>query len=412
MNKKVMIQALETFAQGFMLLAESLKEETTLVSNIRVARDIEESEDVDIIVHENDDVEFTTIPHDEENPVTELRGFKQEVEIDSDETILIGNIQVAGDVEEDLEDEDIEESDEVIEETPKTVLVGNIEVAEDVEEDTGSEEQVENGQATVSVYEDSLLDMLNSKTLSELAEICTDFDLSTKGKKQALIDRLIENVDREELIEYLEALGDGISIEEEEEEVPKTVLVGNVSQVSSVEEDEEELDETTKMYIESIEITDDDIIEEICKREGIKGGKKELIEAVKNHIVDISKYFADDEEVEEDTTNDEEVEYTEAELSVIEEIDRQLEEGELTIRKIKKFLEKYMDKNIIAEKSDYELERIYKDIHVALVDDDDVIHEFEEPYVRHGEYHCCGEPIKRLSDGLYVCEVCGSEYED
>ena len=45
----------------------------------------------------------------------------------------------------------------------------------------------------------------------------------------------------------------------------------------------------------------------------------------------------------------------------------------------------------------------YIDIHKALVDDDGDLNEFEEPYIRDGEYFCCGREIKELENGDLYC---------
>lgn len=75
------------------------------------------------------------------------------------------------------------------------------EEAEDVEDDVkeDSEDDVEEGteeEAEGDGEEEDLAELygLNDLTLEELAEICAEYGLSTKGKRQALIDRIVRGI--------------------------------------------------------------------------------------------------------------------------------------------------------------------------------------------------------------------------
>jgi len=68
-----------------------------------------------------------------------------------------------------------------------------VESVDDDTEDTDADEQ-----------EATLADELEAKTVEELAEICTENGLSAKGKKQALIDRIIKAVEAGDITIYEE----------------------------------------------------------------------------------------------------------------------------------------------------------------------------------------------------------------
>ncbi len=77
------------------------------------------------------------------------------------------------------------------------------------EEEAGDEEVDEEGERATIVEEYGL----DEYTVEELADICADFELSTKGKKQALIDRIVKGI-----MDGTIELEDEDEEEEEEEE--------------------------------------------------------------------------------------------------------------------------------------------------------------------------------------------------
>ena len=61
-----------------------------------------------------------------------------------------------------------------------------------------------------------------------------------------------------------------------------------------------------------------------------------------------------------------------------------------------------------------EVLQCYIDIKTSFVDDDGnrIDPEEKEAYIRDGEVYCCGKPCQMLENGHYMCEICGSEFEE
>ena len=200
------------------------------------------------------------------------------------------------------------------------------------EEETGDEEVDEEDERATIVEECGL----DEYTVEELADICADFELSTKGKKQALIDRIVKGI-----------MDGTIELEDEDEE-------------------EEEVEEE-------------------------KAPLKKISESGNP-------------------------ERTKKEAEIEEDIRDKYENKKLKDNAIKKFLDKYNegDPECAGCKgcSKEDMLECYIDIHKALVDDDGDLNEFEEPYIRDGEYFCCGGELKELENGNLYCQVCGTEYQE
>lgn len=100
---------------------------------------------------------------------------------------------------------------------------------------------------------------------------------------------------------------------------------------------------------------------------------------------------------------------------IAEDIRKQYKTGKLNDKKIKAFLKEYYEGDPSTEcpkgcKSDCMLE-CYIEIHQSLINDDGEKVDFKEPYIRDGEYYCCGKPMDTLENGNIYCSVCGGEYE-
>lgn len=240
-------------------------------------------------------------------------------------------------------------------------------------------ERVKDEQTQLKKSDNTLQDVLSKLSLEELANICLNYNLSTKGKKQALIDRLITNVD-DSLLKI--AVKTGLYLQKE----------------------------TLGELISYIDEIDNEIIQSICEEEGINPDRNSLKNAILNGDIDLNKYFNFDDNTEVTEEKTEERKLSKQEKEIVESIYKELDEKKLSVNKIKKFLERYYSKDEIADLDDEELIDEYISIHLNLVDDEGVVHEFEEGYMKNGIPHCCGVPLKEV-DNLYVCEVCGSEYE-
>jgi hypothetical protein len=297
---------------------------------------------------------------------------------------------------------------------------------EDEEADSGDDD--ENREEFVE-----FLESLETDEIKEIAEQA-GIKVGKKVVKAKLIEELVEDLDK--LVEALEALGyydeedeedtveaseEVIEQEEEEEEEDETVA-------STEEETGDEEDERIKIVEEyGLEEYTVEELADICAEYELstKGKKQALIDRIVKGIMDGTIELEDEPEKE---TQEEEkaplkkvAEYdnpqrAKKEAEVEADIRDKYEKGKLKDNEIKKFLDKYNegDPECAGCKgcSKEDMLECYIDIHKALVDDDGDLNEFEEPYIRDGEYFCCGREIKELENGNLYCQVCGTEYEE
>lgn len=266
-------------------------------------------------------------------------------------------------------EEVVEETvEEVIEETP--VVEDEIEEVEEIEESEDEiEEVIEDEEDEVEELEDEELDQmeviqaeLEQMSLEELQEILESVDLSTKGKKQALISRIIEAVE-DGILEFEEEEIEDVTDEDYEEDEELDEVIDDV-----LEEDEDEDYEVEEIEEEEDDFEDEDEEEELSPRE-----------------------------------------ITQQEIE--EEIAEAYENGDLTDKEIAKFLEDYFNGTFkpINRKRAYNK---FVEIQCDLVDvDGDRMDMKEAYYVNDEEIYCCGSEIKELDNGNLFCEVCGTEYE-
>lgn len=251
---------------------------------------------------------------------------------------------------ESVEEEEIEETEEVIEEVVPEVV--------EVED----EEETEEEEPTEELSQMELIQVeLESMETSELVDILESVELPTKGKRQALISRIMD------------AVAEGV-IEFETEEV-----------------EEYDADEDVELE-EAIEQT----LEDDSEEEEIEENEEEI------------------EEIEETEENEEDEELSPREATQIqieEEIMESYENGSLTDKQIAKFLEEYFNGKFKPINKKRALNK-YIEIQCDLVDEEGDRMEMGEPYyVNDEEIFCCGSSIKELDNGNLFCEVCGQEYE-
>lgn len=200
---------LKALANGFPSIDESVNEVTKEEASVEPQEDVDEvDEDVAEEVEENES--------DEED-----ESVDEEEVVEEEERLTIITIETEdGEEEIDLEEMSVKElkqfaEDYGLEVTSKTKkgiieeildqLYGE-EEDDDVEEVEDDVEDVE--EDSEDDGEEDIAEMygLNEMSLEELAEICAEHGLSTKGKRQALIDRIVR------------AIEDGtIEVEDEEE---------------------------------------------------------------------------------------------------------------------------------------------------------------------------------------------------
>lgn len=192
---------LKTLAKGFPSIDEVLDNKEVTKEEVSVEPQEEDVEEVsEDVVEEADDEEDEAVNDEEEVA-------------DEEERLTIITIETEdGEEEFDLEEMTLKElkqfaEDYGLEVTSKTKkgIIEEIlnqlydeveeEVEDDVEEVEAVEEDVEDDSEDGEDEED-VAEMygLNEMSLEELAEICAEHGLSTKGKRQALIDRIVRGI--------------------------------------------------------------------------------------------------------------------------------------------------------------------------------------------------------------------------
>lgn len=195
---------------------------------------------------------------------------------------------------------------------------------------------------------ESVADMSNE----EIADVLVDIGISAKGKREALIEKVVQAV-RDGLLDFDDE-------EEETEEVSEAPAKKSpVKEEAPVEEDEEEDDATNDI------------------------DNPNMTEARKKAIL------AQDEEIRE-----------------------QFAKGDVARDDLVEFLQSFYDtEDDMSDMSDEDLLDTYIDAVCRLVDDDGEIIE-EGAYSLNGEPACCGRVLAYSEDTkMFICEHCGEEYE-
>lgn len=246
-----------------------------------------------------------------------------------------------------------------------------------------------------------LRDDLRELTLEVLADLNVSYDLSSKGKKEALVDRLIAVVKAEAL-----------TVKEVREQLESISKVEVVQDDLTPEQEgegwysEDELNEFKDM--ELINLAKEYELEIPYKGKGAlrKLNRKAVIEL----LLDLPNQVEnEDEEVEEVEEN-----ITEARKAKEDSLEAELKAQypkKLKDTTIAKFLKDYYDGDPAKSKlTKEEALKEYIRIQKLLVDDEGDLSNLSEGYVRGENYYCCGKELKNI-DGVYTCEVCGEEYE-
>ena len=187
----------------------------------------------------------------------------------------------------------------------------------------------------------------------DLADILADVGISAKGKREALIEKLVQAV-RDGLLDFDD------DEEEEAEETPAPAKTEAPAPAPAVEEDEEEEEDNTN-----------DI-----DNPAMTAARKKAILA-------------------QDT-----------------EIRKQFKNGDVVRDNLVEFLQAFYDtEETMDDMSDDDLLDTYIDAVCRLVDDDGDLIE-EGAYSLNGEPACCGRVLAYSEDtNLFICEHCGEEYE-
>lgn len=320
----------------------------------------------------------------------------------------------------------------------KSTIIGRIleaqdnveEVVEETKENILTEEEVEEfEEATETGEENPLEAQLNEMSVEELADILAEVGISTKGKKQSLIAKVLKAVEEGKI-----ELADEEDADEEEEVVEETVEEVEEPVTDTIEEtedDEEGID--LEEILDSLGTKElKDLAKELGIKVVLKDKKASLIEKITNFEDDdklmevlIEKGIieaTDEEEVEEDVDTEEEfvVEGSDVRIEAVEnkfaDLMEHIENGEIEMSEVKEFLEEYYSDNKselkkIEAMTEEDLANKYCWIQANLIDDEGQEVDFEEPYMVGDKPYCCGIPMKQLNETTYVCEIDGEEVE-
>lgn len=291
----------------------------------------------------------------------------------------------------------------------KSAILGRIleklDVAEVEEEEPVTEEEVEN--------DDAVQEALEELELEDLADLCEQAELSTKGKKQALIARLMtaHNAGEIDLTDFFE-----------EEDITDEV------------DEEIEEDAVDEIQLEEIlEAQDLKTIKAIAKKLKIKVALKDkkpaIIEKIGNCIAEDVLEVLNDMGLVEPTDDEEEAsegvempkfEGSKKRIKACEacwkEIMSDLEKGDIEEADIREFFEDRFSGNKselkkIAKKDWEDLAIEYAEIMANMFDDDGDDVEMQEPYMVDETPYCCGVPMKKVDDTHFLCEIDGEEVE-
>lgn len=197
---------------------------------------------------------------------------------------------------------------------------------------------------------ESVADMSNE----EIADVLADVGVSAKGKREALIEKVVQAV-RDGLLDF----DDDEDSEETPAETPAKKTENTKTSAPSEEEDDD----------------DEDITNDI--------NNPDMTEARRNAI-----------------------------LAQDASIRKQFKKGEVTRDNLVEFLQSFYDTDEdMDDMSDDDLLDTYIDAVCRLVDDDGDLVE-EGAYMMNGEPSCCGRNLKYSEDThMFICEHCGEEYE-
>lgn len=297
----------------------------------------------------------------------------------------------------------------------KSAILGRIleklDVAEVEEEEPVAEaeepvtEEVEN--------DDAVQEALEELELEDLADLCEQAELSTKGKKQALIARLMtaHNAGEIDLTDFFE-----------EEDITDEV------------DEEIEEDAVDEMQIEEIlEAQDLKTIKAVAKKLKIKLALKDkkpaIIEKIGQYnaedVIEVLNDMgliepADDEEEASEGVEMPKFEGSKKRIKACEacwkETMSDLETGDIDEDDIREFFEDRFSGNKselkkIAKKDWEDLAIEFAEIMANMFDDDGDDVEMQEPYMVGETPYCCGVPMKKVDDTHFLCEVDGEEVE-
>lgn len=295
----------------------------------------------------------------------------------------------------------------------KSAILGRILEKLDVAEVEEEEEPVTEEADEEVENDDAVQEALEELELEDLADLCEQAELSTKGKKQALIARLMtaHNAGEIDLTDFFE-----------EEDITDEV------------DEEIEEDAVDEIKLEEIlEAQDLKTIKAIAKKLKIKVALKDkkpaLIEKIGNCVAEDVMEVLNEMGIIEPTDDEEEAsegvempkfEGSKKRIKACEacwkEIMSDLEKGDIEEDDIREFFEDRFSGNKselkkIAKKDWEDLAIEYAEIMANMFDDDGDDVEMQEPYMVDETPYCCGVPMKKVDDTHFLCEIDGEEVE-
>lgn len=395
MNKdlrKALELIVSELSNGELVLTDAVEEVKDEVAEKRASKKdkkVEPKEEV----KENDTVETAEYSMEELKAMTqaELKALAKElgVSVRGSKSAILGRI---------LEKLDVSEVEE--EETP----------VEEVEESVTEVEELPTEEVEPI---DAIQDALEDLELEDLADLCEQAELSTKGKKQALIARLMtaHNAGEIDLTDFFE-----------EEDITEEV------------EEEIEEDAVDEMKIEEIlEAQDLKTVKAIAKKLKIKVALKDkkpaIIEKIGQYnvedVIEVLKDMGlieptDDEEEASEGVEMPKFEGSKKRIKACEacwkETMSDLENGDIDEDDVREFFEDRFSGNKselkkIAKRDWEDLAIEFAEIMANMFDDDGDDVEMQEPYMVGETPYCCGVPMKKVDDTHFLCEIDGEEVE-
>lgn len=241
------------------------------------------------------------------------------------------------------------------EEEPKEIVNDEPSQEEEDDDDVPVEDEEMDEETISTQVEKELADY----SLEEIADVLESIGISPKGKRQALIAKVVKAVE-----EGLLAFDDE---EEDQEEEPQTKTDTNpVDEVEEESHDEPQEEENTKTEGEFLLECSTNVRRKVVSDKNI-----EVEEAIKN------EEFSD------------------------KELNEFLEDFYLPHEGFKKTLPK-------DEKID-----MLKELYARMIDDEGNEHDFQEPYYINDEPVCCGHLLQYDEENKeFVCPVCANKYSE
>lgn len=295
----------------------------------------------------------------------------------------------------------------------KSAILGRIleklDVAEVEEEEPVTEEEVNEDVEN----DDAVQEALEELELEDLADLCEQAELSTKGKKQALIARLMtaHNAGEIDLTDFFEEedITDEVDEEIEEEEVDEIQLeeileaqdLKTVKAIAKKLKIKVALKDKKPAIIEKIGDCDADDVMEVLNEMGLVEPTDDEEEASEG--VEMPKFKGSKKRIK-------------ACEACWKETMSDLEKGDIDEDDIREFFEDRFSGNKselkkIAKRDWEDLAIEFAEIIANMFDDDGDDVEMQEPYMVDETPYCCGVPMKKVDDTHFICEIDGADVE-